>query len=288
MKLFYKKRLFDGHRQIYFCGIKIFSYYKELGLLDYSYDIMKFKGLMSCKNIKNLVLGSSHGRDGFVPSAGDYNLSNSSLDLYRIWKLYEYVATNTKHNIKNVIVFWSVFHPGLQLEKTREFQRCVSYKRLYNIEYASPYPTDDTKAIKRIDELLQTVDCPENFYGQSLYNLNHNTDTQKLVEKHLKNTTRQNNQIQYLNNIIKLARQRNHNVFIVLPPYRSDYLSFLPDDTQTYSELFDFLGHNPDIKLVNLQHDSDFSDSDFESADHCNYDGGIKLTRKIKQFINKK
>jgi hypothetical protein len=288
VKLFYKKRLFDGHRQIYCCGIKIFSYHKELSLPDYSFDVMKFKGLMSCKNIKNLVLGSSHGRDGFVPDASDYNLSNSSLDLYRIWKLYEYVVNNTKHDIKNVIIFWSVFHAGLQLEKTREFQRCASYKRLYNIEYASPYPTDDTKALKKVDELMHTVVCPENFRGQSLYNINHNTNTQQLVAKHLKNTNRQNDQIQHLKSIIKLARQQKHNVFIVLPPYRSDYLSFLPDDKKTYSELLKLLRYNRDVKLINLQRDTDFTDNDFESADHCNYDGGIKLTRKIKQFINKK
>lgn len=288
MKLFYKKRLFDGHRQIYFCGIKVFSYYKELSLPDYSYDVMKFKGLSACKNIKNLVLGSSHGRDGFVPGTNDFNLSNSSLDLYRIWKLYEYVVNNTEYDIKNVIVFWSVFHAGLQLEKTREFQRCASYKGLYNIEYASPYPTDDTKAIDKVNALMRTVVRPKNFRGQSLYNIHHNTDAQELVRQHVKNTTRQNNQIQYLKNIAELAKHKGHNVFIVLPPYRSDYLSFLPDDKIIYAELFDFLKQNPDVKLINLQHDSDFTDDDFDSVDHCNYDGGVKLTKKIKDVINKK
>lgn len=82
-----------------------------------------------------------------------------------------------------------------------------------------------------------------------------------------------------------MARKQKHAVYIVLPPYRSDYLKYLPDDKIIYRELFDFLNENTDVKLLNLQRDNDFTDSDFDSPDHCNENGGIKLTEKIRHKL---
>ena len=98
---------------------------------------------------------------------------------------------------------------------------------------------------------------------------------------------RNNNQIKYLGDIVKLARQKHHKVYVVLPPYRSDYLKCLPEESIVYRELFDFLKENPDVKLLNFQLSSDFKDSDFDSPDHCNKSGGLKLTKKIKSAMDK-
>lgn len=287
MKIFRKEQKLGGWKYFYFCGVKVWSTYRQPSIPDFSYDVMKFKGLQRANNIENIILGSSHGRDGFVPRVGDYNLSNSSQDLYRACKLYEYTIKHKNKHIKNVILFWSVFHPGLQLERTKNFQMCVPYKALYGIDYACEFPTDDAPAINKINQLMQTIECPDDFYGQSMYNINHNAATPILVDKHVKNTTRNNNQIQYLEQIVQNARKNKHNVYIVLPPYRSDYLAHLPKDTEIFSELYLFLEQNPDIVLINLQNDTDFLDSDFESADHCNVDGGLKLTAKIKSALKK-
>ena len=288
MKLFKKITLLDGTRKIYFCGFKIWSYYKPLALPDFNYDIMNFIGLSKCKDLKNLILGSSHGRDGFVPSRFDFNLSASSLDMYRIWNLYKYVVEHNGKKLENLILFWSVFHPGLELEKTREFVRCIPYNGLYGIDYASVFPIDDDYGIRILNRQRKSTRCSNNFRGKSTYNLVHFVEpTSVLVEKHLKNTRRNNNQIRYLDNIVTLARKQKHNVYIVLPPYRSDYLKYLPDEKLVYRELFNFLDKNQDVILLNFQHDKDFKDSDFDSPDHCNEIGGIKLTEKIKLAIHK-
>ena len=287
MKMFRKIRHLNGLREIYFCGIKVFSYHKRIFLKDCSYYILKFIGVQKCKNLKNLVLGSSHGRDGFIPGEFDFNLSNSSLDLYRIWNLYKYVVEHNGKNIENIIIFWSVFHAGLQLEKTKEFKKCIPYKALFGIEYACDFQLNDRYAIDKIKEQQKHIVCPDDFRGKSGYDIDHNEVAELLVLKHLKNTKRNNNQIQYLDNIVKLARKQKHNVYIVLPPYRSDYLKYLPDDKIVYRELFDFLDKNQDVMLLNFQHDKDFKDSDFDSSDHCNETGGAKLTEKIRSAIHK-
>ena len=283
MKIFRKEYQLGGWRHFYVCGIRVWSKYRQPSVPDFRYDIMKFLGFEKIKNITNLVLGSSHGRDGFVPGTDDYSLANSSQDLYRAWKLYEYANKDKK--IKNVIIFWSIFHAGLQLERTKNFQMCVPYKVLYGIDYACEFPTDDAPAISKIKKQMQTTQCPTDFRGQSLYNINHNAATPILVDKHLKNTTRNNGQIQYLNKIIEQARKNKQGVFVVLPPYRSDYMSCLPEQDVIFAELFDCIANNPDVTLLNFHDDKDFTDSDFESADHCNIDGGIKLTNKIKSAL---
>ena len=287
MKIFKKICLLNGTRNIYFCGIKIWSYYKPVALPDFSYDIMKFIALGKCHDLKNLVLGSSHGRDGFIPTKFDFNLANSSQDLYRGWKLYEYVAKHNGKKLKNVILFWSVFHAGLQLEKTREFVRCIPYKGLYNITYASKLPIDDKEGMEILKKQKKSTVCPDGFRGKAAYNLIHfNEPTSVLVGKHLKNTMRNNNQIQYLEKIVNKAKRAKHNVYVVLPPYRSDYLKCLPNESVVYRELFDFLNKHKDVKLLNFQRDKDFKDSDFDSPDHCNEFGGVKLTKKIKCAIS--
>ena len=288
MKLFKKITDIDGTRKIYLFKIPVWSYYKPVALPDFSYDIMKFKGLTQCEDLKNLILGSSHARDGFIPSKNDFSLANSSQDLYRASKLYEYVVKHNGQELRNVILFWSVFHPGLELEKTREFVRCIPYKGLYGIDYATKLPIDDKKGMDILNKQIKTVICPTGFRGQATYNLEHFKEpTDVLVSKHLKNTMRNNNQIKYLGDIVKLARQKHHKVYVVLPPYRSDYLKCLPEESIVYRELFDFLKENPDVKLLNFQLSSDFKDSDFDSPDHCNKSGGLKLTKKIKSAMDK-
>jgi len=288
MKLFRKTTNLDGTRKIYFCGIKIWSYYKPIGEPDFRFDILKYMAVKKCKNLRNLVLGSSHGRDCFIPSKYDFNLSNSSLDMYRIWKLYQYVVKHNGKDLKNVIVVWSVFHAGLQLEKTREYARCIPYKGLYKIDYAMPFPEDDKYGLSILQKQIADVSCPSDFRGRATYKLEHfNEPTDVLVSKHVKNTTRNNHQIDYLQKIAELAQKHKHKMYVILPPYRRDYLECLPNDNEIYHELFDFIDKNKTVKLLNFQRDSDFQYGDFDSPDHCNESGGIKMTKKINQVIHK-
>ncbi len=288
MKIFYKERLSNGRRHIYFCGIKIASYCKKptIDISMFKSDIIKHKALLYCDNVITIILGSSHGRDGYIPDKKSLNLANSSQDLYRAYKVYEYVIKQNDKNLQNIILFWSVFHPGLQLEKTQEYLKCVPYKAFYNIPYLFDFPIKDNLYIKSIKKEYKKTQLPPNYRGKSLWNINHDYEiTSELVAKHIKNTKRNNNQIQWVQKILDLAHKHNHRLYIVLPPYRSDYLNCLPADKDIYFELLNFLDKNSDVKLLNFQRDKDFHDSDFDSADHCNEKGAKKLTDKINNVI---
>ena len=250
-------------------------------------DIMKYKAFIATNNIKTVVFGSSHGRDCFFPTGTSFNLANSSQDLYRAYKLYEFILQDeikTK-NLKNVVIIWSVFHSGLQLEKTREYLKCSPYKVLYNIDYACDLPIKDGDIILALKKYINTVKLPQGYRGESLYDIIHQDTTSELVAKHVKNTKRNNNQIQYLIKMANLAQQHNHKLFVVLPPYRSDYLKYLPPDDEIYAELFGFLNNNPNVKLLNFQRDKDFLDTDFDSADHCCLVGAKKFTKKLLKYL---
>lgn len=215
-------------------------------------------------------------------------MANSSQDLYRAYKVYEYITKQKDKckRLKNIILFWSVFHSGLQLEKTQEYKKCIPYKLFYDAQYLIEFPINDSAYIKALENALKTTPCPKNYRGQSFYDVIHTDVTEELVAKHIKNTKRNNNQIQYVEFMLDLARKYKHKLYIVLPPYRSDYLKCLPDKKEIYFELLDFLKKNKDVKLLDFQFDKDFIDSDFDSADHCNKSGAKKLTSKITKEIN--
>ncbi len=254
---------------------------------NFKMDIIKYKAFMDDKDTETVVLGSSHARDGFVPDKHSFNLGNSSQDLYRAYKVYEFISKqkSKQHKIKNIVLFWSVFHPGLQLEKTQEYYRCIPYKILYNADYPIQFPIDDKPVLKRLRKDLKKQKYPDGYRGESYYDVLHTDITSELVEKHIKNTRRNNHQIRYVEKMLNIARKYGHKFYIVLPPYRSDYLKCLPPDNEIYFELFDFINANPDVKLLNFQRDKDFDDSDFDSADHCNIDGAKKLTKKINEKL---
>lgn len=285
MKIFGKTRLPNGYRKINFLGMTIFSYFNARCIPNYKSDVYKFVGLQNCKKLENLIVGSSHGRDAFIPAEHDCNLANSSQDLYRMYKVYEYVAKHNGKNLKNVIVFWSIFHPGFQLEKTKECLVSVPYKVLYGIDYACDMYPINQKIIKNIEKLMANANVPNDYRGKSFYIPGSSDKPEIIVAKHLKNAMRHNNQIQYLGKMVELARKNKHNIYVVLPPYRKDYLDCLPDDDTLHCELFEFLAVNPDVHLINMQHDGDFDDSDFANTDHCNESGGQKITNKIKKLL---
>lgn len=285
----YRVERTDGHFRIYLFNIRIFSgsCLSEPFLLD----IKKFKALKNrTKDIQTIIFGSSHGRDGFIADEVSFNLSGSSLDLYRIYHLYQYVAT-LNFSIKNIIVFYDVFHPGLQLEKTKEALRAIPYNFLYSIPYAFPLNAPAKKervCLKRIiKEFKKKIKIDNSYQGnveQPDYR-NSGISTEDLVEKHLKNNRRQNNQNQYIEKLAQETLNHNQNLFIVTPPYREDYLKCLPPYEETFKELLETAKKYPSIQILNFQNDSDFKQTDFYDADHLNKIGAEKLTQKINQFL---
>ena len=83
-------------------------------------------------NTHTLVLGSSHGQYSFIPQKGEYNLCLPSQNLYYSCSLYKKYCSRLK-NLKNIVLFHSVFSRSLELVKTNEDFRCYHYKKLFDI-----------------------------------------------------------------------------------------------------------------------------------------------------------
>ena len=297
MKIFRKEEKFNGRVHLYVFGFKVFSYKKVVIATDFTQeqlvdiDIAKYRGLIRNKDsIHTIILGSSHARNGFLPIDGEFNLGLSSQDLYRSYHLYKWIVKHRFH-LKNIVLFYSVFHPGLQLEKTKEAWKCIPYKYLYNIPYAYRLPKhlQNMKREMKIYCKSANINVSSAYKGE--YSYEEITDfatltAKELVEKHLKNNRRNNHQNKYLVKMIKLAHKSNHNMYIVTPPYRQDYLDCLPDYNEVNKELLNIINMFPDVKILNFQNDEDFEDDDFKDSDHLNKKGGIKLSAKIRERMS--
>ncbi len=254
-------------------------------------DIKKYKGLLNNKSkINTVVLGSSHARDGFVPSLEMFNLANSSQDLYRIYRLYDWLTRNNFSNLRNIVVYYDVFHPGFKLEKTCEAYKCIPYRYLFNIQYNGELNKALSKFEKKARKYFEcnSVEA-RNYCGESLRNVFHdpNTIVSELVAKHLKNNRRSDNQNVYLEKLIAKALSNQHNVYIVLPPYKKEYNDCLPNQNDIFKDLFLLIQKYPKVKLLNYQYCINFNSNDFDDIDHLSISGAEKLTKLIKEEIKK-
>lgn len=290
-KLVGKQRFDNGKRSIYVCGKKIFSYCKNFStdLSVFDIEIKKHHAyIANQEQIETLVLGSSTARDGFLPEhIFDFNLGTSSQDLYRTYNLYKWCTQQNSKSLKNIIVFFDVFTPGLQLEKTATAYRTIVYKQLYNIPYAFKLKRmykHFEKLCKNYFNTYQAV--TDDYYGQSVFDVQENPNyIQDTAQKHMKHNQRHNNQIAYLEKLILLAKQNNHNVYIVVPPYRADYRKYLPENKIVFQELNAFLKKHNQVTLLNFFDDARFETNDFNDCHHLNKNGATKLTEIIKQYI---
>ena len=79
-----------------------------------------------------------------------------------------------------------------------------------------------------------------------------------------------------------LAKAKGHDFYVVVPPFRSDYMALMPPFEETFKELLALDG----VKILNFFGDENFSDGDFGDTDHLNKSGAMKLTRLIRDKIS--
>lgn len=293
IKLFHKQRLDNGKRVIYILGKKIFSYHKQFvgNVSLFDIDIQKYNACLKHRqSIENLILGSSTARDGFLPTCDrDFNLGSSSQDLYHAYHLYKWCLDQNMPNLKNIVLFFDVFTPGFQLEKTKEAYKSIIYKILYKIPYAFKLHYRYHRFAKKLKKYVDhySMPIPTDYYGESFHDSFDNMlNVRDLVCNHMKNNIRKNDAMAYLEKLFLLARKNNHNVFIVIPPYRNDNLSCLEDENVVFSALYSVIDKYNDVKVLSFLESKKFKESDFGDCHHLNKDGAKKLTECIKDKIN--
>ena len=257
--------------------------------VDFCHILLNKKnGLKKKQSIVNtLAIGSSHCAYSIIPEEFNKNIFNlgvTSQDLFGSYWMYKNIIDDLP-NLKSVILFYSFFLNGYDLSKTSEQWRCYYCKYILGI----PYKLKENKKIKKWlkqKELEQTEQHGDyNGYDPSTFFGSWNAEER--CKGHLKNFYRNDNGLDYLDKVAQLANRFNHNLYIVIPPYRSDYRNELPGDLLeiAINKIKNLTNYN-NIKICNFLYDDSFDDTDFGDTDHLLYSGACKLSKKLNYIIN--
>lgn len=238
--------------------------------------------------METLALGSSHGLYGYRAddSRNEVNACIASQDLYGSYELYKKYAHAPR--LKNVVLFYSVFSPGFITELTSEKGSSDLHRFFFGIPYRFSFDDEKRELFRNLALLVaeeREALKDYSYIGNCEYTffIPPETDAESRVSAHVKHNRRNNNQNEYVKELIQAAGEKNHNLLIVIPPVRSDYAKLLPP----FEELFpDLLRLKDDVRIVSFLNDGDFSDDDFGDTDHLNKTGAEKLTEKIRNHLS--
>ncbi|MDR1025801.1 MAG: hypothetical protein LBL47_00225 [Lactobacillus sp.] len=263
------------------------------GMMKPWYDELYAKTLElnNSRNIKTLSLGSSHGAYGFYAakfSDNAFNLSSTSQDLYSSFEL----SKSLPDGLEKLIIFYSVFSPGYEVQKTKDFQVCAYLKAFLNIPYKYP----DLKkaeldcfasAAKKItsQKSYQKIRSEQGYLFSTFhYPPDIKLFAERRAETHLRENLRNTNQTEYLKSIKEICDKDNISLYVVMAPAHVEYKNNLPPSSELFKDLFT-LAKKYDINIINLYDNDSFEGKDFGDFDHLNQEGAEKLTLMLKDYI---
>lgn len=236
--------------------------------------------------IKTLALGSSMADYGFKPEPSDraYNLGLTSADFYTAYHQYKFIHAHS-NNLKNIIIFGAVFSPGFCLSKTTERYRSVAYQYFFKapLENSGGFSNRHVSKIEKICRATLFSEIDIGYLGyerKTFYGVN--ITAEKRVKTHLRENRRKSEQMSWLQRLLDEADVAGQQVYLIIPPFRSDYKQEL-EKFATPAELFRKfyelkLGNH---KILDYYYCADYRDDCFGDTDHLNEDGARRLTRDI-------
>lgn len=252
----------------------------------------KWLSYKNTKNVETLILGSSHLANGYYAQNGEFNFALPSQDLYYSYNLYKKINRST---IKNIVVAFSVFTPGLSIVKTKCSDLCIPYKLLFDIEYQDDAFIQEKKNLylekeieKEIKTYIKAYKEGDAEYGNLLRYPSPKFNAPKAVTrslKHLKNNQREKDQMVFCKNIIDEAASNGQNVIFVLPPTTKAYRASLPATDLMFEKLYKLCNNKQHVMIINLFDTKIFDKKDFTNEDHLNKKGAIKCSSYIRSRI---
>jgi len=240
--------------------------------------------------IEYLAIGSSIADYSFNPrffSLGkSFNLGLTSADLHTNLSILKQ-DIDEMSELKNVILFHSIFSNGFSLSETSENYRCIVYDHILGVNYShSKKPVNLELKDKIFQEItnLSDVSFEEKYFGYSrpsYYGVN--VDTLDRVSKHVRENKRCPSQLSLIKEINDLLNIRGIQLTIVMQDYRSDYLDLLPSKDELLRNLFEL--ELPKVRYIDLLNSALFDDSDFGDCDHLNFKGARKLTKYLDKIL---
>lgn len=239
---------------------------------------LRIKKMFDAKtSITTLCLGSSHSVYSFnesrIPNA--FNAGVACQDMRYSYEMYNKIQE--KHNPPNVIVLFSIFSPGYELEKSSYRFFSASYSACWGIDYQLE---ENRKNFERLESLIRKVKVDDNTFSRPRSFMPKNTDMlNHRTDRHLKNYNRSDIGYYYLDKIANLAKKNGQNMLVVTAPVNSEYKSLVKDKVK-------FNLNEKDYKVIDFYNSTYFDDSDFGDYDHLNEQGADKFTRKIAEVLS--
>lgn len=238
--------------------------------------------------IQTLVIGSSHAAQGFNPSVyscpNAFNLASVNMDLYTAHQLVSHYLPQMP-KLKKLIVFYSVFSVGHELDKGNDTAICSILNHFYHISY----PNHDIKRWQRslnhrIKKYEKQQLIPGNkgngYFPREIPNV---MLASERVQHHLKENHRPTDQTYLLDKIFLLCQQYKVQLEVVIPPCRSDYTALITEPTKSLFKSLFSLQNKRHFYIFNFWKSGAFIDRDFFDPDHLTQVGAVKLT----QLLNK-
>ncbi|NRD24576.1 DUF1574 family protein [Winogradskyella litoriviva] len=254
--------------------------------------------------IETLILGSSHSMYGFNPeyfTNEAYNLSHvsQSIDLDYLL-LQKYI--NELPKLKTIVIRLSYTTLHEQLGETSEAWRQKDYNLYYDLDISNTLKFNSEvlsiklkNNIKRLRDYYLKNENPisvENsgwaFFNKTKLNKSLDELGVMVAKKHTaKNDKLVEENITYLEKIVKLCGKQNVKVIIVtLPAYKS-YRAHLNKSQleKVISTGVKMYNNYSNCSYLNLIQDENFNENDFYDADHLNTNGAKKLSLFLDDFI---
>jgi hypothetical protein len=253
--------------------------------------------------LETLVVGSSHGDKAFDPvyCSNSFNMCYRSLDHKHCYYLYKELAALCP-NMKNVVLFYSVFSPGHFLERSPGE---ADIGPLLNAFFGlgMRYQDDNFNIISQAltkqlqDGMDATLDVETagveghsgflpGFTGAVAPALH-----QARLQSHIK-LNYEGGADYYVLKILALANRLGHRVCIVTPPVTSAYRQAMGiGSSQIFKELIEMVTEFPwtnSINVINCYDDEAYKDEYFVDLDHLDPrgEGPKMIARAVSALFN--
>ena len=239
---------------------------------------------------ETLVLGSSHGQYSFIPQKGEYNLCLPSQDLYYSYALYNKYCSQMKQ-LKNIILYYSVFSRGFELVKSSEDCRCYHYEKIFglkpsrlcyeerlNAKYA-PYGEKLATKTHKIRVSKSYLGENPDIKGLKVKRIGM-IDPAERAMKAYKHYMRKTIQDKYILKILKSVQKQHQHLILIIPPAHEDYKKALPDGKILFEHIFKLAtAYKENMTVLDFYNRNDFDDCDWWDYDHLNPTGAEKFTK---------
>lgn len=257
----------------------------------------KHQGLLeNADSIDTLFIGDSHAEFGalsFLISNTAYNYALTANGLYEIYRTLQ-IATEKCPKLKKVVCFVSFYQCGYSEIRGSGAKWCQALDNLLGIEY--DYSLNKVHNYEltacALTQLLSNNE-EKNFgriYCQG-YNFTgidvapvHEKDKERAAH-HFKIYANYKSEIVWLQKICDWVKKHNQELYLINSPERSDYkqvIAELSNGADVLAEIKNIAQKN-NVPFYNFN--DDFNDSDLADSDHLNFNGAVKMTRKIAEII---